>query len=70
MEQKQNDLNRYRGKGMPRIWSGLLLIIAGVLLLAYKMGAPVPDWIFTWPLLFIALGLLTGLNATSIIPGL
>lgn len=69
MEQKQNDLNRYGGKGTPRIWSGLLLIAAGVLLLAYKMGAPVPGWIFTWPMLLIALGLLTGLKSNFHNPG-
>ena len=69
MEQKQNDLNRYGGKGTPRIWSGLLLIIAGGLLLAYKMGAGVPGWIFTWPMLLIALGLLTGLKSNFHNPG-
>lgn len=69
MEQKQNDLNRHGGKGYPRILSGILLIIAGILLLAYKMGAPVPGWIFTWPMLLIALGLLTGLKSNFHNPG-
>ncbi len=54
MEKKQNDLNGYGGKGSPRIWSGLILIIAGVLLFASKMGAPIPGWVFTWPMLLIA----------------
>ncbi len=69
MEQKQNDLNRYGGKAHPRVWSGLLLIIAGVLLLAYKMGAGIPGWIFTWPMLLIAVGLLTGLKSNFHNPG-
>lgn len=69
MEQKPNDLNRYGGKGHPRIWSGLLLIIAGLLLFAYKMGAPVPGWVFTWPMLLIALGLITGLKSNFHNPG-
>ncbi|MEO8568967.1 MAG: LiaF domain-containing protein [Ginsengibacter sp.] len=69
MEQTPNDLNRYGGKGTPRIWSGLLLIIAGILLLAYKMGAPVPGWLFTWPMLLVALGLITGLKSNFRNPG-
>ncbi len=69
MDQKENDLNRFGGKGSPRIWSGLLLIIAGVLLLAYKMGAPVPGWMFTWPVLLIAIGLLTGIKSNFHNPG-
>ncbi len=69
MEQKQNDLNQWGGKGSPRIWSGLILIIAGVLLFAYKMGAPIPGWVFTWPMLLIALGLLTGVKNNFHNPG-
>ncbi len=69
MEQKQNDFNRYGGKGMPRMWSGFLLIIAGSLLLAYKMGAPIPHWVFTWPVLLIAIGLLMGLKSRFHNPG-
>ena len=42
---------------------GLLLIIAGILLLAYKMGAPLPGWLFTWPVATIAVGLLMGLRS-------
>ena len=69
MEQKPNDLNRYGGKGSPRRWSGLILIIAGVLLLAQKMGAPIPGWIFTWPMLLIAMGLLIGVKSNFHNPG-
>ncbi len=69
MENTPNDLNRYGRKGMPRIWSGLILIAAGVLLLAYKMGAPIPGWVFTWPVLLIAIGLLTGFKSRFQNPG-
>ncbi len=63
MEQKQKDAERFGGSRTPRVWSGLFLIIAGALLLAYKMGAPIPGWIFTWPVLLIAIGLLIGLKS-------
>lgn len=52
-----------------RIWGGLFLLAAGVLLLAYKMGAPIPGWIFTWPVLLIAIGLLVGFKSRFRNPG-
>ncbi len=69
MEKQENDLDRYGGKGIPRLWGGLLLICAGVLLLAHKMGAPIPGWVFTWPVLLIGIGLLTGLKSNFHNPG-
>jgi predicted membrane protein len=69
MEQNENDFQQYHGRKNPRIWSGLLLVAAGVLLLAYKMGAPVPHWIFTWPVLLIGFGLLAGFKSRFHNPG-
>ena len=45
-----------------RLWLGIFFLLGGFLLLAYKMGAPVPQWVFTWPLLLIAIGLLIGIR--------
>ena len=70
MEQNENDIHRYGGKRSSRIWSGLILVAAGVLLLAYKMGAPIPHWVFTWPVLLIAIGLLIGIKSRFHNPGL
>lgn len=69
MENKERELERFGGLGGPRMWSGVLLVIAGTLLLAYKMGAPIPRWIFTWPVLLIAIGLLTGIKSRFHNPG-
>jgi predicted membrane protein len=52
--------DHYKSKG--RVLTGLFLIGAGILLFAFKMGAPLPPWIFTWPVALIALGLLIGLK--------
>ena len=41
-----------------RVWSGLLLLAAGGLLLARQVGANIPDWMFHWHMLLIAIGLL------------
>jgi predicted membrane protein len=41
-----------------RYLTGLVLLTAGFLLLAYKMGAPIPGWLFTWPVILIVVSLL------------
>lgn len=69
MERNDNDTNRFGGHRTPRLWSGIMLLIAGVLLLAYKMGAPIPGWFFTWPVLLIGIGILTGLKSRFRNPG-
>ena len=52
-----------------RITTGLLLLIIGGLLLAYKMGAPLPGWLFTWPVILIVIGLYLGLKSKFQNPG-
>jgi len=67
MERDNQDMEgRIRGS---RIGSGVFLVLAGLLLLAYKMGAPLPGWIFTWPVLLIGIGLLTGIKSRFHNPG-
>ena len=57
----------YKSKG--RISTGLFLVGAGILLFAFKMGAPLPGWLFTWPVLLIAIGLLIGIRHNFKNPG-
>ena len=52
-----------------RILSGSLILLVGVLLLAYKMGAPIPSWLFTWPVLLMAVGLLVAMKSRFRNPG-
>lgn len=52
-----------------RVGGGMFLVLAGLLLLAYKMGAPLPSWIFTWPVLLIGIGLLIGIKSRFHNPG-
>lgn len=68
MEQDIID-QRFRGSRGSRIWSGIVLVGAGLLLLAYKMGAPIPGWIFTWPVLLIAIGIMSGIRSKFRNPG-
>ncbi len=52
-----------------RRWSGSLILLAGILLMAYKMGAPIPGWLFTWPVLLMAVGLLVAIKSGFRNPG-
>lgn len=69
MEKKESEINQFGGARRPRIWSGIILLVAGCVLLAYKMGAPIPAWVFTWPVLLIAIGILTGVRSRFHNPG-
>jgi hypothetical protein len=40
---------------------GLFLVIAGALFLARAMGMNLPVWLFTWPVLLMAIGLYLGI---------
>ena len=47
--------NRFR-----RILGGMVLIGIGIILLAKKMGALIPDWVFSWQMLIIVFGIYIG----------
>lgn len=66
---EQNDRDMERRVNGSRVGGGIFLLLAGFLLLAYKMGAPIPAWVFTWPVLLIAIGLLTGIKSRFHNPG-
>lgn len=40
-----------------RILGGIVLVVAGVLFFARKLGVDFPEWLFTWPMFLIALGI-------------
>lgn len=54
------EANNYRNTN--RVFIGVLLIGAGLLLLARKLGAPLPGWLFTWPVALIFAGILMGVR--------
>ncbi len=60
---EQNNERGFERRHGSRIWSGLVILVAGILLLAYKMGAPIPSWIFTWPMILIVIGLFIGIKS-------
>lgn len=54
----RDDRRVNRNNGGNRFWSGLLLLAAGGLLMARQLGADVPNWLFSWHVLLIAIGLM------------
>ncbi|HEU4472623.1 MAG TPA: DUF5668 domain-containing protein [Flavisolibacter sp.] len=44
------------------IWGGFILLVVGGLLLARELGVFFPSWFFTWPMILIVLGLVTGVK--------
>lgn len=67
MENK-NDFDNIEGQN-PRVSTGLLLLVIGGLLLAFKMGAPLPRWLFSWPVIVIVIGLFVGIKSKFQNPG-
>src|SRR5947207_3317112 len=45
-----------------RICAGLLVISASVLFFLKEAGYFIPSWIFTWPVLLIAMGIISGVK--------
>lgn len=45
----------YKNDG--RLFTGLFLIAAGCIIIAFKLGAPIPAWLITWPVALIAIGI-------------
>ncbi|MBS1559359.1 MAG: hypothetical protein JST69_11610 [Bacteroidetes bacterium] len=43
-----------------KVFAGMLLIIIGGVLLGRQMGLEIPEWILTWPMFLIALGVFLG----------
>ena len=60
IEERWERHRRNRNKG--RVWMGAFLLIIGGLLLAKASGVIFPAWFFTWPMLLIAIGLVSGIR--------
>jgi predicted membrane protein len=45
------------------VWAGVFMLVIGVIFLANRLGFWFPDWLFTWPVGLIVLGLLIGVQS-------
>jgi predicted membrane protein len=66
----RNERRHWRRRtGRERVAGGLLLLLVGGVLLARELGVPFPDWLFTWPMILILIGLYMGTKLRFRNPG-
>lgn len=60
----RNDMRRpFRERsGKSRMYTGIILLAAGVILLVQRISEPFPAWLFSWPVILIILGLFFGIR--------
>ena len=44
------------------IWTGLIILIIGVAALLKAVAVPLPSWLFTWPMIIIIIGIISGIK--------
>ena len=70
MENSNPIYNKRQGAG--KKWAGLIFLFIGVVLLVRSLGVFIPDWLTSWPMILIAVGVFTGnrqnyRNPTSVV---
>lgn len=50
----------HRNSRSGRIMAGIVVVVAGSVWLAKRMGAEIPDWMFSWQMLLIVFGIFLG----------
>ncbi|MBS1917411.1 MAG: hypothetical protein JST87_14120 [Bacteroidetes bacterium] len=67
-QNQNNDYNRNRHEG--RIIAGLFLLVVGAVFFMRELSFPFfPDWLFSWPMILIAIGIYSGLRHQFRNPG-
>jgi predicted membrane protein len=66
-ERRKEFMKRRKKSGS--VLAGLLLLCIGTILLLKQFGLPFPAWLFTWPMIVIAFGLLAGAGNAFRDPG-
>ncbi|MBK0404129.1 hypothetical protein I5M27_14130 [Adhaeribacter sp. BT258] len=63
-------MNQYQGpRRSGKVMAGLVLLAVGAILLLKNIGYFFPDWLFSWPMLLIVLGLFIGFKHNFRNPG-
>src|ERR1700722_13934682 len=44
------------------VWTGVIILCIGMLILLHRIGVYIPDWIFTWEFILIAIGVSIGVR--------
>lgn len=68
-ENKDNKPNALKHNNSSRICGGLIIIGVGLVFLLRNMGYHIPEWVISWPILLIIIGLLIGYKRNFNGPG-
>lgn len=49
--------------GNGRVWTGIFLLLIGGVALLKAMLLPIPEWVFTWQMLLIVIGVFSGIRS-------
>src|SRR5450432_2789566 len=60
-QENTDPANPIRRRHGGRVWLPVGLVVVGGLMLARQMGAGVPEWLFSWQMLLIVIGIFSGL---------
>jgi predicted membrane protein len=58
----ENTNVKTNGNYSNRVWSGLILLIIGIVFFLRNFGVYIPDWLFSWHVFLIGLGLFLGIK--------
>jgi membrane-bound ClpP family serine protease len=58
----QSITEKQNRKAFKRTVAGTFLITIGLVWFAKKSGADIPEWLFTWPMLLVVIGLYSGIK--------
>lgn len=53
-------INKRKKFGTGKKWVGIALLIFGAIMLLRSLGIFVPDWVISWPMVLIGIGIFTG----------
>ena len=56
----ESKMHRHNRHG--HIWTGLIILIIGVAALLKAVAVPLPHWLFTWPMILIIIGFISGVK--------
>ena len=62
-DRKADRMQRRANRGNNNAIAGVFLLLAGVGIILKKSGAPLPEWLFTWEMLIILVGLYSGFKS-------
>jgi predicted membrane protein len=69
MENTENDQRTIRRRAGGRVWVPLGLVIIGGALLLRQLGLGLPEWMFSWQVLLITIGIILGFSHAFRGPG-